>query len=112
VRPYRLKAWKVVDGLLPKKATFQSPERFTYPGGNAVVSSNGSRAGSGICWTIDPTGVLRAYNASNVGKALYNSTQNSKRDRLGSYVKFSVPTVGNGRVFVGTQNSLVIYGLL
>jgi hypothetical protein len=38
--------------------------------------------------------------------------QNITRDRLDSYVKFSVPTIADGKVFVGTQTSLNIYGLL
>ena len=57
-------------------------------------------------------GVLRAYDATNIRVELYNSEQNFTRDRLDSYVKFSVPTIANGKVFVGTQTSLNIYGLL
>jgi len=107
-----VKAFKLSNGRLSPPALSQSPESFTYPGGNPVVSSNGSVATTGIVWTIDPKAVLRAYNATDLSKELYNSGQNAGRDGLGSYVKFSVPTVANGKVFVGTQNSLVVYGLL
>jgi uncharacterized protein (TIGR03437 family) len=43
---------------------------------------------------------------------LYDSNQNKARDALGSTVKFSVPTVVTGKVYAGTQNSLVVFGLL
>jgi hypothetical protein len=107
-----VKAFKLTNGRLSTPALSQSPESFTYPGGNPVISSNGSVANTGILWTIDPKGILRAYDATNLSKELYNSGQNASRDGLGSYVKFSAPTVANGYVFVGTQNSLVVYGLL
>jgi hypothetical protein len=107
-----VKAFKLTNGRLSTSPSSQSTETFTYPGGNPVVSSNGTAAGTGILWTIDPGAILRAYDATNLAKELYNSGQNSSRDGLGSYVKFSVPTVANGKVFVGTQNSLVVYGLL
>lgn len=55
--------------------------------------------------------MLRAYDATNIGKELYNSEQNTTRDGLNSYVKFSVPTVADGKVFVGTQAYFTIYGL-
>jgi hypothetical protein len=58
------------------------------------------------------SGVLRAYDATNIRVEPYNSMQNITRDRLDSYVKFSVPTTADGKVFVGTQTSLNIYGLL
>ena len=107
-----VKAFKLTNGLLSTSATSQSPESSSFPGGDPIVSSNGATAGTGIVWYIDPSAVLRAYDATNLGTELYSSSQNASRDGLGSYTKFSVPVVGNGHVFVGTQNSLNIFGLL
>jgi hypothetical protein len=58
------------------------------------------------------SGILRAYDAANLANELYNSNQNRTRDALGSYVKFSTPTIANGKVYAGTRNSLTVYGLL
>jgi hypothetical protein len=107
-----LKAFQLNNGLLNPNPTSRTPEQFGFPAGNPTISSNGSTANTGILWTIDPTQVLRAYNATNLGNEIYNSNQNQGRDGLPSYVKFSVATVANGRVFVGTQSTLEIYGLL
>ena len=109
-----MKAFKLTNGLLSTSPTSQSPESFTFPGGSPTVSSDGTTAGTGILWTIDPHAVLRAYDATNLSHELYNSNQNSARDGLGSgnYVKFTVPTIANGEAFVGTRTSLVIYSLL
>jgi hypothetical protein len=64
-------------------------------------------------WVVEPgKGILRAYSAANLADELYNSGQNSKRDALGSSVKFAVPAVVDGRVFVGTKTAVVGYGLL
>ncbi|HEU5376190.1 MAG TPA: hypothetical protein VFV38_12165 [Ktedonobacteraceae bacterium] len=82
-----------------------TPETFTYSGGNPVVSSNGTTPGTGILWTIVAPGYLRAYDATNLNHELYS-------DQFGSYNKFVPPVVTNGKVFVATQNSLKIYGLL
>ncbi|GER87853.1 hypothetical protein KDW_20150 [Dictyobacter vulcani] len=90
----------------------QSPETFKFTGGDAVLSSNGTTIGTGILWAIDPLGILRAYDANNIYHEIYNSSQNSARDGLDSYVKFTTPTVANGQVFAGTKTSLTIYGLL
>ena len=55
------------------------------------------------------TNELHAYAAGNLGDELWNSGQGA--DALGSSIKFAVPTVANGMVFVGTANGLVVYGL-
>jgi hypothetical protein len=97
-------------------STSASPEFFNFPGPTPSVSSNGTN--NGIVWIIqnDTYGggnaVLRAYDATNLGTELYNSEQNASRDRVGLAVKFTVPTVADGRVFVGAENQVVMYGLL
>lgn len=56
--------------------------------------------------------VLHAYSAENVGTELYSSTQSGGGDQAGDAVEFTVPTVANGKVFFGTQNSVDVYGLI
>ena len=70
------------------------------------------RLGNAIAWVLDAANMLHAYDARNLGNELYNSNQNAARDAMGRYVKFTVPMVANGKVYAGTQNSLVVYGLL
>ena len=58
-------------------------------------------------------GILHAYNATNLGDELYNSNQAAgSRDTLDAWLKFSVPVVANGEVFVASDSELTIYGLL
>ena len=83
--------------------------QFAYPGATATISSNGTS--SGIVWAIEQNtsqAILHAYNATNLGNELYNSNQT----QIGGAVKFAVPTVSNGKVFVGTANSVAVFGLL
>jgi hypothetical protein len=110
--PDHLKAFSVTNGMLSTSAKSQSPESFGFPSTDPVVSSNGTIVGTAIVWAIDPNAVLRAYDASNLSTELYNSAQNTGRDGLDSYVKFTVPTVANGEVFVGTKATLTIFGEL
>ena len=105
-----LKAFAIANGRLSTAPTSTSRETFAFPGCVPTVSSSGNA--NGIVWVLDPSATLRAYDAADLGRELYNSDQNSARDGLGSYVKFSVPTVANGKVFAGTQGALVVYGLL
>jgi len=107
-----VKAFPVTNGLLATTFSSESPEKLNNPGANVVISSNGTAAGSGIAWALSNPGILYAYDATNLGKELYNSNQNLARDRLPGYMHFTVPTVTNGEVFVGTGAHVVIYGLI
>ncbi|HJS98622.1 MAG TPA: hypothetical protein VJ756_05990, partial [Terriglobales bacterium] len=78
---------------------------------------NGNR--NGIVWIIQADGyvdgspeILRAYDASDLTRELYNSTENPQRDNSGGAVKFGVPTIANGKVYVGAKGQLSVYGLL
>jgi hypothetical protein len=89
-----------------------------------AVSANGSA--DGILWAIQRNGdcgvqitcgsaapgVLRAYDAANLGAQLYASDESGARDALDFAAKFSVPLVVNGKVFVTTLGRLTIFGLL
>lgn len=101
------------------------------PGGMLSLSANGNDTNTGIVWASAPTsgnanqavvaGTLRAYNASSSGNnvvELWNSDQNSARDAVGYFGKFSSPTVANGKVYLATlvpssgAGKLDVYGLL
>jgi len=119
-----LRAFRLNNGLLSPKSVSQSAETFAFSGATPSISSNGSTPGTGIVWVNGPSvcnfpgcdpsgpGSLHAYDATDLSHELYNSELNPSRDRVDSYIKFSVPTIANGRVFVGTKTSLDIYGLL
>jgi len=76
--------------------------------GSTFVTANGTA--DGIVWQIDRnTNVLRAFNAANIDDEIWNSSA-VPDDALDSTVKFAMPTVANGQVFVGTEDSLTVYG--
>jgi hypothetical protein len=57
-------------------------------------------------------GVLKAYDATNLGTLLYSSDQMGQHDTLDAAAKFSVLLVANGKVFVTSMGQLSTYGLL
>ena len=56
--------------------------------------------------------ILHAYNAMDLSQELYASDQAGLRDQLEGAVKWAVPTIANGKVYVATQGSLAVFGLL
>jgi hypothetical protein len=96
-------------------ATSLSPTAFAFPGSSPSVSASGA-ASNGIVWALDSSqfctprspacapAVLHAYDASNLASELWNSSL-SGADAAGNAVKFTVPTVANGKVYVGTRGN-------
>ena len=84
---------------------------FGYLPGSPSVSANGTTGG--IVWVMDRNAnLIRAYDAATLATELWDSGQKAGGgDNLGAVVKFAVPTVADGQVYVGTTNSLVAYGL-
>ena len=107
-----LKAFPITNARLAVTPSSQSSNLFPYPGTTPSISANG--AANGIVWAAEngSTAVLHAYDATNLASELYNSNQaaNSRDQFAGN--KFITPMVANGRVFVGTPNSVAVFGLL
>lgn len=118
-RQDRVKAFSVTNGMLSSTWVFESPAPYALTG-VPTLSANGSE--NGIFWLVRNTnstgGVmeLSAFNAvNNNGTAnlaeLYNTQDVSGRDALGTAPHFATPLVANGKVYVGTQTALKVYGL-
>jgi hypothetical protein len=112
-----LKVFPLSNGFFALNPTSHTGTVFGFPGPTPSISANGSA--KGIVWALqtDAYGsngpaILHAYAAANLALELYNSNQNAVRDQLGPAVKFAVPTIANGKVYVGTANSLAVFGLL
>lgn len=105
-------------GLLSTTASSQTGEKFSYPGTTVSISANGTN--DGIVWALNNSAYskttteasLHAYKATNLASSLYSSKTNASRDDPGAPIKFTVPTIANGKVYITTQKALVVYGLL
>jgi hypothetical protein len=100
---------------IASSASSVTSDIFGYPGTEPAVSAmpDGSNA---IVWAIDVTNfctpqspgcgpaVLHAYSAANLATELWNSGT-SGANIAGYPVKFTVPTVANGHVYIGTRGN-------
>jgi hypothetical protein len=107
-----IKAFPVEGGKVPATATSVSGNGFRYPGATPTVSANGTT--NGIVWAVgnDTTATLFAYDAKNLATLLYDSNQAANGRDSFSGNKYITPVVANGNVYVGTPNSVVVFGLL
>jgi hypothetical protein len=103
-------SWQISNGVINTAGGVQNtPDQFGFPGATASISANGTL--NGLVWMIDKgTNQLRAYDANNLANEIWTSAQNASRDSAGVTVKFAVPTVLNGRVYIGTSGKLISYG--
>jgi len=112
-----LNAFSFANGALSSTPTSSSNETAGQYSPSPSVSANGTT--NGIVWSMKTDNyasqgraVLYAHDATNVANLLYSSESNVTRDNPGNSVKFVVPTVINGKVYVGTESQLSVYGLL
>ncbi|MGH9746658.1 MAG: IPT/TIG domain-containing protein [Candidatus Acidiferrales bacterium] len=106
----------ISNGSIATSSTSHTTNTFSYRAGTPVVSASGTT--NGIVWMLDDAGyqtsvpaVLYAYNATNLGTMLYSSPA-SGAGALPVPVKFPVPIVANGKVYVGGQKAFSVHGLL
>ena len=113
-----IKAFPLSNGLLSTSPSEISDHTFPFPGCTPVVSANGNT--NGIIWAVDTStyglagpslgpAVLYAYQAGTLGTRLWTSSETGN-DTAGNAVKFAVPTIANGKVYLGTQTELDVYG--
>ena len=112
------------NGMFSTTPSVSTPSGFRFSGATPSVSAS-SPTSNGIVWAIEsgahgtdgqgaappapqypPAGpaVLHAFDATNIGTELWNSSTNA-RDKAGNAVKFTVPTVANGKVYVPTRGN-------
>ena len=110
----QIRAFSINNGSIASAPTAVGPTTFDFPGATPSISANGTN--NGVVWVIQTDSyqtngpaVLHAYNAANVAQELYKSSR-VNADNPGAAVKFAVPTVANGKVYVGTQSALAVFG--
>jgi hypothetical protein len=113
---FPLSQFSVANGVIATPQLATSTNMFPPRGGVPAVSANNTTGG--VVWIIDYTGwqngaasILDAYDATNVGTLLYSSPA-SGTGNAGPAVKFTVPTVANGKVYIGAQFQFTVFGLL
>ena len=113
-----LKAFELVNGMLSQNPVSRGSPVFGFPGATPSISANGTS--NAIAWAINVNplfggrpAVLFAYDATATPTltTLYSTDLVGARDQLDVGVKFIVPTVANGKVYVGTQTALDVLGL-
>ena len=112
-----LRDYVIKNGRLALHAT--SRTKFVDPGATPSISADGNK--NAIVWAIATKtwngpdtkhAVVYAFDATKLGEPIYNSEQNSQRDRAALATRFVIPIVVNGRVYFGTRSEVEVYGLV
>jgi hypothetical protein len=107
-----LRAYSVNAGSSPSLSLIASGTTSAGGGGSfPIVSTNGSVANTGVVWVIrrgNPTEQLEAYNAATLGAPIFHQNAGNWSNGSRSYLS---PLVANGRVYVGSQDSVAVFGL-
>jgi hypothetical protein len=105
-------AFPIANAKLATAPSSQTVNQFHYPGAMPVISASGTT--NAIVWAVENStnGILYAYDATNLATKLYDSTQAANGRDTFAPNKYMTPMVTNGKVYVGTPNSVVVFGIL
>jgi hypothetical protein len=109
-----LKAYPITNAKLASAPSSRSVAQFAFPGATPAISASSTT--NAIVWAVETNsalfGVLHAFDATNLATEFYNSSQAlNNRDQFVAN-KFITPVITNGKVYVGTRNSVAVFGLL
>ena len=108
-----IKEFSLINGMISAAPIAESPSSYTFSG-VPVVSANGDS--NGLLWLVrnlnatSSTELLSAFNATSLSE-IYNTNKNPGRDQLSATAHLTTPLIANGKVYVGTQTQLQVYGL-
>jgi hypothetical protein len=109
-------AFSISNAFINQTPVGTAPASVGGLNGSPVVSANG--ANNGIVWVVNNNsgnsgspGTLYAFNAQDISQMLWSSAQAGSRDSMASGVKMTTPTVAGGKVYVGGQYALTVYGV-
>jgi len=106
-----IKAFPISNAMLATAPASRSAHSFGYPGATPCISASGTT--NGIVWVVENSSpaTLHAYDATNLATELYNSNQAANGKDSFSNNKFITAMVANGKVYVGTSQSVAVFGL-
>jgi hypothetical protein len=108
-----VKSYRITAGAFEEVPASAGSLEVASPRVGLTISANGVR--NGILWETtgdSEPGTLHAFDASELSHELWNSDM-TPGDTLGEFVKFTNPTVANGKVYVATSSgSVVVYGII
>jgi hypothetical protein len=110
------KIFPMIGGVLDTTPTSKGTITSAFPGASFSISSNGTQ--DGIAWavrsdqyTTHGPEIMYAWNANNLSTPLYETDTNATRDGAGPAMKFAIPVVTNGKVYLVAAHRLDVYGL-
>jgi hypothetical protein len=123
MRANRVMAFTLSGGLFAESGGTATPaaqtsDIYEYPGPTPAISA--SPTGNAIMWVLDTSqngtwktsagpAILRAYDATQLGAALYSSS-NAASDTAGNAIKYSEPVIANGHAYIAGSHQLTVYG--
>ena len=103
---YPIMGWALTNGMLSTTPAVQTPRQVGEH--SPIISSTGTA--NGILWQLNGSN-LTAYDATTL-VPLYVNSQTNGRDNFPSIPHFAQLMVVNGKLYIGTNSGVTVFGLL